>query len=55
MCLAQRHPGHHALIDASSENWVGRAESARIKLRPAAKSDLEGLGADPRAGIECII
>lgn len=51
----QRQPGYHALIDANSENWVGRAESTGIKLRPAAKSDLEGLGADPRAGIECII
>lgn len=33
----------------------GGAEFTRVKLRPATKRDLEALGADTKAGIECII
>lgn len=55
MCLARRQPGSSGLVEAGSEDWVGRAESTRVQLRSAAKSDLEGLGVDTSAGIECII
>lgn len=51
-CLATRQPGPRF-----GRSWlrgqVSGAESRGVKLRPAAKSDLEGLGPDTLAGVEC--